>query len=230
MKISIGNLPLKQIDADIFLHPVKYKNSITYEPMAEEAVIALIAKHFIYEKVPEIVRDYFDNMDDGYLFSESNFDEFDLEKLEVGEIIVGRDVHLHPKVENIKRFLALLRDYGGFKISGIELPKWFKPSDPILEEILQTEKSYEYHLEEISELESFDGSVVYASIDSSVVKENEILCSPQCVIANKIKALKVKVDGEIKELKKPLGLKGTFGIILKEVNEYPFLKVKIENL
>ncbi len=230
MKISIGNLPLKNIKADVFLHPVKYKDSITYEPMAEEAVIALIAKHFTYEKVPEIVKEYFDEMDDGYLFSESNFDEFDLEKLDKGTIIVGKDIHLHPKVENIKRFLALLRDYGGFKIEGIKLPKWFEPSDPILEEILETEKSYEYHLEEIDELPSFDGSVVYACNDFNVVKSDELLCSHQFVIANKIKSLKVKVNGEIKNIKKLPELKGTFGIILKDVNEYPFLRVKIENI
>jgi hypothetical protein len=42
--------------------------------------------------------------------------------------------------------------------------------------------------------------------------------------------LKIKVDGEIKELKKLTDLKGTFGIILKEVNDYPFLRVKIENV
>ncbi len=230
MKISIGNLPLKNIEADLFLHPVKYKDSIAYEPMAEEAVIALIAKHFTYNNVPEIVKEYFDEMDDGYLFSESNFDEFDLEKLDKGTIIVGKDIHLHPKVENIKRFLALLRDYGGFKIEGIKLPKWFEPSDPILEEILETEKSYEYYLEEIDELPSFDGSVVYACSDYNVVKSNEILCSHQFVIANKIKSLKVKVDGEVKELKKLPELKGTFGIILKETDKYPFLKVKIENI
>ena len=230
MKISIGNLPLKNIKADVFLHPVKYKDSITYEPMAEEAVIALIAKHFTYEKVPEIVKEYFDEMDDGYLFSESNFDEFDLERLEKGTIITGKDIHLHPKVENIKRFLALLRDYGGFKIEGIKLPEWFEPSDPILEEILETEKSYEYHLEEIDELPSFDGSVVYACNDFNVVKSDELLCSHQFVIANKIKALKVKVNGEIKNIKKLPELKGTFGIILKDVNEYPFLRVKIENI
>ena len=230
MKISIGNLPLKKIDADIFMHPVKYKDSITYEPMAEEGVIALIAKHFTYDKVPEIVKEYFDEMDDGYLMSESNFDEFDLEKLDKGTIIVGRDIHLHPKVENIKRFLALLRDYGGFKIEGIDLPKWFEPSDPILEEILESEKSYEYHLEEIDELPSFDGSVVYACIDVEVVKDDELLCSHQFVIANKIKSLKVKVDGEIKKIKKLPELKGTFGIILKNVDDYPFLRVKIENI
>jgi len=229
MIISIGNLPLKNIKADLFLHPVKYKDSVTYEPMAEEAVIALIAKHFTYENVPEIVKDYFDEMDDGYLMSESNFDEFDLEKINKGKIIVGKDVHLHPKVENIKRFLALLRDYGGFEIEGIKLPKWFEASDPILEEILETEKSYEYYLEEIDELPSFDGSVVYACDDSFVVRKDEILCSQQFVIANKIKSLTIKVDGEVKHIKKLPELKGTFGVILKDTTEYPFLRVKIES-
>jgi hypothetical protein len=230
MKISIGNLPLKKIDADVFLHPVKFKDSITYEPMAEEAIIALIAKHFTYDKVPDEVRDYFDDMDDGYLFSESNFDEFDLEKLEVGEIIVGRDILLHPKVENIKKFLAILRDFGGFKISGIDLPNYFKPSDPILEEIVETEKTYEYNLEEIDELPSFDGSVVYACDDNWVVRANELLCSQQFIIANKIKSLKVEIDGEIKEIKKLPELKGTFGIIYKKVDVYPFLRVNIKNM
>jgi len=229
MIISIGNLPLKNIKADLFLHPVKYKDSVTYEPMAEEAVIALIAKHFTYENVPEIVKDYFDEMDDGYLMSESNFDEFDLEKINKGKIIVGKDVHLHPKVENIKRFLALLRDYGGFEIEGIKLPKWFEASDPILEEILETEKSYEYNLEEIDELPSFDGSVVYACDDSFVVRKDEILCSQQFVIANKIKSLTIKVNGEVKHIKKLPELKGTFGVILKDTTDYPFLRVKIES-
>jgi hypothetical protein len=230
MKISIGNLPLKNIKADVFLHPVKYKDSITYEPMAEEAVIALMAKHFTYDKVSEEIKNYFDDMDDGYLFSESNFDEFDLEKLEIGEIIVGRDILLHPKVENIKKFLAILRDFGGFKISGIELPEFFEPSDPILAEIVETEKTYEYNLEEIDELPSFDGSVVYACDDNWVVRANELLCSQQFIIANKIKSLKVEIDGEIKEIKKLPELKGTFGIIYKKVDVYPFLRVNIKNM
>ncbi|MEO1923926.1 MAG: hypothetical protein ABGX25_05380, partial [Nautiliaceae bacterium] len=84
MRVSIGNLPLKDIKADVFMHPIRVENKecIAYEPMAEEAVIALITKHFVYEKIPEIIKNYFDEMDDGYLFSESNFDEFDLEKIE----------------------------------------------------------------------------------------------------------------------------------------------------
>jgi len=169
-------------------------------------------------------------MDDGYLFSESNFDEFDLEKLKLGEIIVGRDLILHPKKENIIKFLMILRDFGGFKISGVKLEHYFDPSDPELLEIVESERSFEYNLEEIDELTSFDGSVVYACDDLNVVKENELLCSDQFLIANKIKSLKVKVDGEIKDVRKVSGLKGTFGVIYKKVNTYPFLRVKIENI
>jgi hypothetical protein len=229
MIISIGNLPLKDIKADVFLHPVKYKDSITYEPMAEEAVIALIAKHFTYDNVPESVKEYFDDMDEGYLFGESNFDEFDLEKLQKGKIVIGKDILAHPKLENIKKFLCLLRDFGGFQIQGLDLPIFFEPSDPILEEIVQTEKTYEIELNEIDELDTFDGSVVYCCSDRFVVKDDEILCSQQFVIANKIKSLEIEVDGEIKKLHKLKDLKGTFGIILKDTDEYPFKRVKIGN-
>jgi len=230
MVISIGNLPLKDIKADLFLHPVKYKDSITYEPMAEEAVIALIAKHFTYDKVPQKIKEYFDDMDDGYLFSESNFDEWDLEKLKVGKLLIGKDIHFHPKLENIKKFLAILRDFGGFEIEGIEIENFFEATDPILEEIVEVEKSYELSLEEIDELPSFDGSVVYACNDTNVVKSSELLCSNQFVIANRIKSLKVEINGEIKEVKKIPELKGTFGVILKDVNNYPFLRVNIRSL
>jgi len=230
MIISIGNLPLKDIKADVFLHPVKYKDSITYEPMAEEAVIALIAKHFTYDNVPEKVKEYFDEMDDGYLFGESNFDEFDLEKLQKGKILIGKDVLAHPNVENIKKFLCLLRDFGGFEIEGIDLPVFFEPSDPVLEEIVEVEKEYEIELEEIEELDTFDGSVVYCCTDRFVVKEDEVLASQQFVIANKIKSLEVLIDGETKKLHKLKDLKGTFGIILKDTDDYPFKRVEIRSL
>lgn len=229
MIISIGNIPLKKIEADVFLHPVKYKDSIAYEPMAEEAVIALIAKHFTYERAPEKVKEYFDEMDEGYLFGESNFDEFDLEQLDTGKIIIGKDVLTHPKLENIKKFLCLLRDFADFEIEGIDLPEFFEASDPVLEEIVQTEKTYEIELDEIDELETFDGSVVYRCADRFVVKEDEVLCSQQFVVANRVKTLEILIDGKIKKLHKLKELKGTFGIILEDTDEYPFKRVKIQN-
>ena len=226
MIISIGNLPLKKIKADIFMHPIRVEDSITYEPMAEEAVIALIAKHFCKD-VPEYVAEYFEEMDDGYLFSESNFDEFDLEKLSVGKIIVGRDILLHPRVDNIKKFLTLLREFGGFKISGIELSNFFIPSDSELEEILETEK--ELILEEIKALESFDGSVVYECNDFEIVKQDELICSQQFIIANKIKSSEVLINEEKKKIVKSNKLKGTFGVVFGNSKDYPFKKVKIQN-
>lgn len=214
MIISIGNLPLKNIQADIFMHPIRWDDkTITYEPMAEEAVIALIAKHFTYDVVTEDIKNYFDEMDDGYLFSESNFDEFDLEKLDKGEILIGKDIYLHPKVENIKNFLFLLQKYSNFKISGIDLSN-FNISN----------------LEEIEHLPSFDGSIVYECNDLDLIKKDVLICSQQFIIANKIKSPEVLVIDEKKKVIKNDKLKGTFGIIFGDNKDYPFKKVKISNI
>ena len=206
MKISIGLNPLKS-DADIILHPIKYKDSITYEPSAEEAVVALLAKHFTYDLVDDKIREYFDEMDDGYLFSESNFDEFDIERIEKSldeenEIIIGRDILLHPKKTNILAFLYLL-NLANFKVLGIE-----------------------DELEEIDEIDTFDGSIVYCCDDEN----DDIIISNQFKIANKIKGDKVLVDGVEKNVVLNEDLKGVFGIIGKRTNEYPFKRVKIENV
>jgi hypothetical protein len=230
MRVSIGYLPLKNVQADVYMHPIRVENKecIAYEPMAEEAVIALMAKHFCNGKVPDVIQEYFDEMDDGYLFSESNFDEFDLEKIEkIKTLIVGKDVLLHPRLNNIKKFLEIIDYFSEIKIEGIRLEGIFEPSDPELAEIVETEK--EVVPDEIEELESFDGSVVYECDDPNVVKQNELLCSQQFVIANKIKTSEVYVDGELKIVKKLPELKGTFGIILDVAQSYPFKKVVIKN-
>jgi len=232
MRVAIGILPLKETPGvELFLHPVRYKNTITFEPMAEEAVIALITQAVVEDNpdLPAEVREYFEELDDGYLSSESNFDQFDLEALNLTHLVVGRDIHLHPRLENIKRFLGILRDFGGVEIEGIELPNYLTPSDPELGELVETERSYEYALEEVAELESFDGGVVYCCSDSGVVKKGELLCSTQFVIANRIKGFQVKIGDEIFHIKKVPDLKGTFGIIYRKVNSYPFVRVKVEN-
>ncbi len=231
MKVSIGYLPLKNIDADVFMHPIRVENKecIAFEPKAEEAVIGLITKYFCNGKVPEIIQKYFDEMDDGYLFSESNFDEFDLEKIESLKIlIVGKDVLLHPRFENIKKFLEILSYFGGIKIEGVRLDNIFEPSDPELAEIAEIEK--EVLPDEIEELDSFDGSVVYECDDPKIVKKNELLCSQQFIIANKIKSLEVYVNDELKVVKKLPELKGTFGVVLEVSKDYPFKRVKINVL
>ncbi|MEO1942610.1 MAG: hypothetical protein ABGW77_06960 [Campylobacterales bacterium] len=233
MRVGFGVLPLAQLEGvDRYLHPVRYRNiTITYEPMGEEAVVALLTYWLLEgrEGLPEEVRDFFEQLDEGYLSSESNFDQWDFEELEIGELVVGRDILRHPRVENIKRFLALLRDFGGVKVEGIELPLPITPSDPELGEIFEAERSFEYNLEEVAELPSFDEGVVYCCENGGIVKPGVLLCSHQFIIANKIKRFKVAIDGEIFRVEKVPDLKGVFGVIYRPVEGYPFKRVKIEN-
>jgi hypothetical protein len=204
MKISIGVLPTKS-DADVILHPVKYKDSITYEPTAEEAVIALMVKYFIYDELDDKLKEYFDELDIGYLYSESNFDEFDLEMIEKklekdNEIFIGRDILLHPKKENILKLANLLR-------------KKFKVNEFI----------NDTNLDEIEDIEEFNGSVVY--LDEC--ENDNILISNQFKIANKINSDKVSVNSKNKNVILDDNLKGVFGVICEKTDKYPFERVKI---
>ena len=201
MTASIGILPLKS-KADIILHPIKYKDSITYEPLAEEAVVALIAKHFTYDLVDEKTKEFFDDLDEGYLFSEANFDEFDLEKLEgIKEIIIGKDIYTHPKKDNILKLLTLLK----------------------LADIKVDVENIDNELDEIDELDSFDGSVVYFCDGDN----DEIVVSKQFKIANKINKDTILVDNKEKKVIEDENLKGVFGIVYENCEDYPFKKVKI---
>jgi len=204
MILSIGVLPLKS-EADIILHPVKYKDSITYEPLAEEAVIALLAKELTYDLADEKIKEFFDEMDDGYLYSESNFDEFDIETIknsleDKNKLILGKDIYSHPRKENILKLANLLK-LANFEVDGIN-------SDEI---------------EEVEELDTFDGSVVYVCDGEN----DELLVSNQFKIANKIKSDTILVDGKEKKVILDENLKGVFGIVFEKTDEYPFKRVKI---
>ena len=205
MKLSIGVLPLKS-DADIVLHPVKYKESITYEPLAEEAVLALLAKEFTYDLVDSKTKEFFDDMDEGYLYSESNFDEFDIETIknsleDKNELIIGKDILLHPNKENILKIANL------FRLANFEVNEYIEDNE----------------FDEIDELDTFDGSVVYVCDGDN----DEILVSNQFKIANKIKSDTILVDGKEKKVILDENLKGVFGIIFEKNDKYPFKRVKI---
>ena len=205
MTLSIGVLPIKS-EADIILHPIKYKDSITYEPLAEEAVMALIAKELTYNLVNDNIKSYFDELDDGYFYSESNFDEFDIETIknsleENNKLILGKDIYLHPKKENILKLANLLK-LANFEVDGID-------SD---------------ELDEVDELDTFDGAVVYVEDG----EDDTILVSSQFKIANKINNDMIFVDNKEKKVKIDENLKGVFGIIFEKYDEYPFKRVTIK--
>jgi|GEM_PF-3020648 len=221
MVIGFGILPLKKVPkVDLYLHPIRYgKKVITFEPMGEEAVIALLTKHLCEGKLPFLLENYFEELDEGYLSSESNFDQWDLEELKPTKIIVGRDVKLHPRFQNILRFLGILSHFGGVKIEWegepVELPPIMEESerDPELKELAIEEENYLLPDEVPEELPSFNGGVIYRCFDKGVVKEGELLCSTQFIKANRIERVKVKIGNKIYQIKKLPELKGTFGII-----------------
>jgi len=205
MKLSIGVLPINS-NADIILHPVKYKDSISYEPLAEEAVIALLAKELTYDLVDDKTKEFFDEMDDGYLYSESNFDEFDIETIknslnDKNELIIGKDILLHPKKENILKLANLL------KLANFEVNETIEDNN----------------FDEIDELDTFDGAIVYVADGEN----NDILVSNQFKIANKIKSDEILIDGKTKKVILDENLKGVFGVIFEKYNEYPFKRVKV---
>ena len=205
MIISIGILPT-EVEADIILHPVKFNDSITYEPSSEEAVVVLMAKYFTYDSVNEKVKEFFDDLDEGYLYSESNFDEFDLEKIknkldDKNKIVIGKDILFHHKKNNILKFLNL------FRLAGFEVESFIE----------------NYEFEEIDDIETFDGAIVYVKEG----KDNNIIVSKQFKIANKLNSNKILVDGIEKNVIENPNLKGVFGIVSDEVKTYPFKRVKI---
>ena len=206
MRLAIGMLPTK-VEADIILHPIKYKNSITYEPLGEEAVVALIVKELTYNVVDDKVREFFDEMDDGYLYSESNFDEFDIETIknsldEKNSLIIGKDIYFHPKRDIILKLINLL------KLVNFEIKDSISDTD----------------FEEIDELDSFDGVVVYLDDE----EHNDILISPQFKVAHKINSDTIKIDGKKKNVILDENLKGVFAIVGEKSDEYPFKRVKIQ--
>ncbi len=116
----------------IYLHPIKealLQNVVTkyvnYEVGSEEAVLAMIADKFIdKEKLPKDIKEFFENLDIGYLSAESNFSEEELEEIVKKtayknrfSLIVGEDLYNHPRSENIAKILGLIEKYSPFEVT-----------------------------------------------------------------------------------------------------------------
>jgi len=109
---------------DDLLKPVVTK-FVKYEVGSEEAVLALLANLFIKEKID---REWFEELDIGYLSAESSVGEEELEEIleklkrqkRLGKdrkvLILGEDIYTHPRSENIAKLTALLERFGGFEV------------------------------------------------------------------------------------------------------------------
>lgn len=190
-----------------------------YEAGSEEGVVAILAKEFLSEvNLPKETQDYFDDLDEGYISAETNIGEEEVEELHVmlqdaskPLIIFGKDIFLNPRVENISRFINLIKEHSDIEI-----------------ECLGELKKDTLHVEEIEELKSFDGTVVF---EYNSAKNRDLLVgSAQFAVAAKIKdGQKIVVKNQNREFRLDAKLKGTIALMASDTNEnsYRFKVVKI---
>ena len=115
----------------IYMHPIEdasLQETITqfikYEVGSEEGVAALLAYAFLEEKMlSEELEEAIEDFDIGYLSAESNVGEEELESMyeHIDEkttvsLIIGSDLYMHPKVEQIAKLIGLLEKYSGINV------------------------------------------------------------------------------------------------------------------
>ena len=154
-----------------------------YEAGSEEGVLAILAKElFSNQETSRETKYFFENLDDGYISAECNIGEEELE--EINELyknsknptmVLGYDFYNHPRKKNIAKIIDLFVKYGNFKIYIEDLDTKIKTIDK------------NYALEDVSELDSFDGSVVYAYPTKNQDDQELLIGSPQFMMAAKIK-------------------------------------------
>ena len=190
-----------------------------YEAGSEEGVVAILAKEFLKDAdLPQDIKEYFNDLDEGYISAETNIGEEEAEELHVmlqnasnPLIVFGKDMFLNSRVENITKFINLLKKYSNIEIK-----------------CLRKLKTDSLHVEEVEELESFDGTVVF---EYSSDKNGELLIgSAQFAVAAKVQnGQPVTVKNQNREFRLDKKLKGTIALMPSMISEdsYRFEVAKI---
>jgi len=191
-----------------------------YEAGSEEGVVAILAKELLKDKeIPLTDKTYFDELDEGYISAETNIGEEEVEELHEmlqeatsPMIIFGKDIFLNSRIENISKFINLISKYSGIEVK-------------CLGELKQTDEGL---LEEVEELDSFDGTVIFEYNSS---EGNHLLVgSPQFGVAAKVQdGQAIVVENQNREFKLDKKLKGTIALMANETDEnsYRFKVAKI---
>ncbi len=153
-----------------------------YEAGSEEGVLAILAKELLSDAdLNRQTKEFFDNLDDGYISAECNIGEEELEDIQKlykdaknPTIVAGYDLYNHPRAKNIARLISLLVKYGNFKIYSDDLD-------------LVCDKETKIELEDVEVLNSFDGSVIYGYPSSDSDEQELLIGSKQFMMAAKVK-------------------------------------------
>lgn len=223
-----------------YMHPVDnidlklyYTQFIKYEVGSEEGICALLLDTFVKD-ANEDIKAYIDDLDLGYISAESSAGEEEFEEaLEnynestFKTLIIGDDLIEHEKIENIIKILAVIKKYSSFNLV-------------VLDEKLENKinSCEDFNLEEVEELKSFNGTLVYKLVEEN--KKNELIVSQTFAnIAKVSNNDKIYINSANEKIEKVLKiddkLHGTVAILKVNNDEniltgYRYKQVKIEKV
>lgn len=240
---DIKNLVLSSIENNrskfVYMFPIDnsslkpfYTQFIKYEVGSEEGICALLLDTFV-KNCDEKTKEYIDNLDLGYISAESSAGEEEFEESYEAflnsnskVLIVGNDIKNHERIENIIKLLAVIKKYTDFNLIVL---------DKELEEKIDDCKKFD--LEEIEDLKSFNGTLVY-----KLIGENSDKLISSKTFANIAKVsdrdkiyISFKDEKIMKTLEIDESLTGTIAILKVEncddiFNGYKYKQVKIEKV
>lgn len=213
----IGNANLKPF----------YTQFIKYEVGSEEGICALLLDTFA-KNYDEKTKEFINNLDLGYISAESSAGEEEFEEAfedyknsNSKILIIGEDIKNHERVDNIIKLLATIKKYSDFDFL-------------ILDEDLENKinSCEDFDLEEIEELKSFNGTLVYSLVgaDSPILQASQTFANIAKVKDGENIQIISKNEKINKILKIDEKLIGTVAIlnVKNSPNEYKYKQVKIE--
>jgi NADH-quinone oxidoreductase subunit F len=220
--------PIDNIDLKLY-----YTQFIKYEVGSEEGICALLLDTFVKE-CDEKTRKFINDLDLGYISAESSAGEEEFEEAYENYkeaknklLIIGDDFVEHEKIENIIKLLALIKKHTNFELI-------------VLNEDLENKinSCTNFDLEEIEELKSFNGTLVYKLIDEN--QSDELIASKTFAnIAKVANGDEIYINSKDEKIKRTLKvdetLNGTIAILKVKnsddiFNGYRYKQVKIEKV
>jgi NADH-quinone oxidoreductase subunit F len=225
----------------VYMHPIDnidlklyYNQFIKYEVGSEEGVCSLLLDTFV-KQTNENIQNYIDDLDLGYISAESSAGEEEFEEAyefyknaNFKTLIIGNDIIEHDRLENIVKFLSIIKRYTDFNLIVL---------DEKLEEKINS--CMDEDLEEVEDLKSYNGTLVYRLEEDE--PSDELNCSVSFSnIAKVHNGDTVFVNYQNEKIEKVLKvdekLSGTVGILKTNQNndelfkDYRFKQVKIEKV
>lgn len=239
LKTSINEAILNNAQF-VYMHPIDnadlksvYSQFLKYEVGSEEGICALLLNTFV-KNCDKKIDEYLEDLDLGYISAESSAGEEEFEEIfekslekKSKLLIIGEDLINHHRIENMVKFLAIIKKFTDFE---------FLILDEELSAKIDSCKNFD--LEEVEELKSFNGTLVYKLIDS-VDDENLVASQTFANVAKVSNGAKISINTGSEKLVKTLkidqNLNGTIAILRVKncenvLNGYKYKQVKIEKV